>query len=548
MTAALVAAVVVLFGFALPRSPRAVTLSAPDDPLTVKGALHVHTVRSDGGGTLDEVAAAAAQAGLKFVVVTDHGDGRGLQPPSYRHGVLCVEGSEISTEQGHVVAIGLKAAEYPLGGEARDVVEDVQRLGGMTVAAHPASVKEALAWTAWDVPIDGVEWLNADSEWRDEGAGALARTVLGYLLRPAAAVAGTFDRPSAALARADGIAARRGLAYLAGHDAHGRIAQSGPEEYGGPGLPLPTYRALFESFAVRAALDTALTGNAEADAPVLVRALKHGRVFTAIDGIAAPARLVFTARSGSATASIGDRVIPAGPLDFTIEADAPAGATIVLLHNGRERASGPAPRLTRQLAAAPGAYRVEVHVSDAPGSPPVPWIVSSPVYVGLSPLDALAAPPGPSVGAVGDDWVMEHGQGSGGAVSVAAEGPEFDYKLGPPGTSPYAALVHAVKVPPSATALSFSARGDRPMRVSVQLRSPAGGGAGERWRRSVFIDTTERSITIPLDEFRRVPGTRSVLDRAAVDSLLFVVDTVNAEPGSSGRFSLTAVEWRQAAE
>lgn len=539
------AAVVVLIALALPPSPRAVTHSAAVDPLTLKGALHVHTVKSDGGGTMDEVAAAAAAAGLTFLVITDHGDGRGLQPPSYRRGVLCIDGAEISTDQGHVVAIGLKEAEYPLGGEARDVVEDVQRLGGMAVAAHPASPKEALAWSAWEAPIDGIEWLNADSEWRDESGASLARAVLGYWLRPAAAIARTFDRPPSALARADELAARRALAYVAGHDAHGRIARGGPEDYGRRGIPLPTYRALFETFAVHVALDRALTGDAEADAPVLVRALKRGRVFTGIDGVARPARLIFRATSGSASAAIGDRLIPAGPVDFEVQAGGPPGATIVLLHNGAERARAPAPGLASRMVAAPGAYRVEVHVPGAPGTPPVPWIVSSPIYVGVAPVGPLEPQPGAATAPVGNDWSMEHAEGSGGAVSVSPEGVEFDYHLGPIGTSPYAALVHAVAVPAAARWLSFGARADRPMRISVQLRSPAGGGAGQRWRRSIFVGPAGRRIEIRLEEFRAIRGAAPAVDRAGADSLLFVADTVNADPGSSGRFALKDVEWRE---
>ena len=41
----------------------------------VRGAYHVHSSRSDGTGTVDEIAAAAARAGLQFVIITDHGNG-----------------------------------------------------------------------------------------------------------------------------------------------------------------------------------------------------------------------------------------------------------------------------------------------------------------------------------------------------------------------------------------------------------------------------------------------------------------------------------------
>ena len=38
----------------------------------VSGAIHVHTTYSDGSGTVPEVAAAAQEAGLAFVILSDH--------------------------------------------------------------------------------------------------------------------------------------------------------------------------------------------------------------------------------------------------------------------------------------------------------------------------------------------------------------------------------------------------------------------------------------------------------------------------------------------
>ena len=78
---------------------------------TVSGAYHVHTSRSDGSGDKDHVAAAAARAGLQFVILTDHGDAtRPPDPPVYLHGVLCIDAVEISTDGGHYVAIDMPAA------------------------------------------------------------------------------------------------------------------------------------------------------------------------------------------------------------------------------------------------------------------------------------------------------------------------------------------------------------------------------------------------------------------------------------------------------
>ena len=43
--------------------------------MAVYGAYHIHTLLSDGSGSVEEVAEAAARAGLSFVIITDHGNG-----------------------------------------------------------------------------------------------------------------------------------------------------------------------------------------------------------------------------------------------------------------------------------------------------------------------------------------------------------------------------------------------------------------------------------------------------------------------------------------
>ena len=94
------AAVAALVGFSI--QPRGVLLPPAPDDGAVPGAFHVHTNRSDGLSGPEEIAAAAARAGLKFVIFTDHGDGtRRPDPPAYRSGVLCLDGIEISTNGGH---------------------------------------------------------------------------------------------------------------------------------------------------------------------------------------------------------------------------------------------------------------------------------------------------------------------------------------------------------------------------------------------------------------------------------------------------------------
>jgi hypothetical protein len=71
------------------------------------------------------------------------------------------------------------------------------------------------------------------------------------------------------------------------------------------------------------------------------------------------------------------------------------------------------------------------------------------------------------------------------------------------------------------------------MRISVQLRVPEGGGL--RWQRSVYLDATPRVVEVPFAEMRAIEGARDArLQITRVSTLLLVVDTVNAVPGSAG--------------
>ncbi len=113
--------------------PAAATLAAP---AVVRGAYHIHTERSDGTGTIEEVAAAAARAGLQFVILTDQRDGmRPPLAPAMHGGVLVLDGVEISTSGGHYVALGLPGASRIASPASR--ATSSKTCGGWAASAWP---------------------------------------------------------------------------------------------------------------------------------------------------------------------------------------------------------------------------------------------------------------------------------------------------------------------------------------------------------------------------------------------------------------------------
>lgn len=500
-TAAILAAVVFFIASALPPKPVRLPLDGVDRALrerTVAGAYHIHTTRSDGADTKATVASAAARAGLQFAIFSDHGDGtRPPEPPAYIEGVLCLDAVEISANGGHYVALGLPSATpYPLAGDAAAVVEDVKRLGGFGIAAHPHHPLHQLAWDDWAAPIDGIEWLNVDSEWRMEGRLELSHAVLSYLLRPAPAIAMVFDRPEQTLQRWDVLSASRRVVALAAVDAHGAGRSEHVESRVAVG---PSYEAGFRSFSNRVVLERPFSGDAAEDARLLLDAIRRGRVYSVIDAISPDV--------------VVDPEVP------RVVSPLPDGAEVITTE-------------------ADGAKRLEVRVPGAPGNPAVPWVLTNWRYTRLpSPAPALPGVLQRLRPLVTREWRVEKEPSSTGGLRENAGSLTLGYTLG--GGAPndqFAALATDLQTLDPFDVLIFRGRATKPMRVSVQLRFTPDDA---RWVKSVYLDTEEREVVVPLREMAPAERPGAVIPSSSqARSLLFVVDLVNARPGSEGEFTV----------
>ncbi|MGE5245807.1 MAG: CehA/McbA family metallohydrolase [Betaproteobacteria bacterium] len=504
--------------------------------VVVPGAFHVHTTRSDGSETVDAVAAAASRAGLRFVLFTDHGDGtRPPEAPAYRHGVLCLDGVEVSTSGGHYVAFDLPRTPYPLAGDPRDVIQDVARLGGFGVAAHPDSPKAQLRWTAATSRIDGIEWLNMDSAWRAAPAWTFGRAAVTYFFEPPEGLTLLLARPERALARWDRLTRERPVVGFAATDAHGGLRSLA-------GHAFPSYEACFRSFTTRVELPAPLTGHAAADGQAITAALRAGHHYTTLDGMARPEAFEFRAKSRGSVFFEGDR-LPAGPAILQARVDAPPGARIVLLRNGAILDEARPPELVYRADGRRAAYRVEVRIGSDGRAP---WIASNPIYVGMpeetesaSPLPAEAMD-GPSL--LDRAWHPEVGGGSSARVIAGQGGLRLVYSLGPgaPGNQFAAAVAPLPDDLNAFASLTIRGRSDRPVRMSVQLR--ARGPNPPRWWRSVYLDRTVRTATLHLARF--TPASPDAAARPAlarIGAIMLDVDVNHAAPGAAGAVVLTGM-------
>lgn len=541
-------------------------LARPPEPVSwaprypaARGAYHIHSNRSDGTGTLDEIAAAAATAGLSFAIITDHGDGtRRPEPPAYRAGVLVIDAVEISTSGGHYVAFGLPQSPFRLAGTPESVIEDVKRLGGFGIAAHPDSAKTELRWTDWRADLDGLEWLNADSEWRDELWGSLGRGLLTYFFRPAETLATFLGRPQPTLARWDDLGRTRRLIGLAGADAHARLGfRQTVDPYEERVIArVPGYVASFEAFQNHVMLDRPLAGDAPDDAETILRGIRAGRVYTTIDGLAGAGAFDFLASSGRRRADMGGYLDPDGDVVIEARVAAPPGTRMVLLRDGQPAYDAVGPTLTVDVGAHPGVYRIEARLADMDERTRVPWLVSNPIYVGLrhahrGAMDAAPVRRAPASTHTGIDvsrWRPEASAGS--TSSVAFARPDdasvplvWQFALANDGQpAPYA----AAQFPMDGGLTDFDrvrmvVSAARPMRLWAQIRSPA---TGERWGRTFYVDEVTRDVTLFFDEFEPLGPTLGPPTLAEIDSLLIVADALNHRAGDAGALRIQEL-WRE---
>ena len=545
--AVFVTAVAVYVAVTLP--PRALGVTAVRDPRVVWGAYHVHSDRSDGGGSVEDIALAAADAGLHFVILTDHGDGtRVPDPPQYRHGVLVIDAVELNSTGGHVVALNLRdGAPFPLAGETRDVIEDVHRFGGLAIAAHPDSPRPGLRWRArGPQELDGIEWINLDSAWRAHGPWTLSGVGLRSLVRGPEAIATLLTTPLPGLALADSTNRTNRTVVLAALDAHARLgADADHGASGGWGVSFPSYRTLFRTLAQAVRIRAPWSGNAADDSAALLAGLSQGRAFSVTRALAdGLPSVTFSARQGDRLVEMGGELPGGAQTEFLVEVGGLPDVRLQLLRDGRPVAQG-RNGLRAPVNGEAGAYRVEMYA----GEHAVPWVVTNAIRLARQMPGAGAGPLGPGGGGAAeggaieslavavrpDAWKIEADPATRASLTVEGSELRLSYKLaGGAPSGQYVALSTSAAGDLPLTRIELMLRSPRPMRVSVQVRTP-GGTDGYRWRRSVFVDATPRPLSIRLSELEPIErGSTLRPNVARVQSVLLVIDTVNALPGSAG--------------
>lgn len=335
----------------------------------LRGVIHAHTAAGGHSvGTLDQIVEAAREAGVDFVVITEHNrphafSARYEQAPGTRPILIFGEEREEGTARV-LVAAGP-------GGEA------------LRVAAH---------WMSG--PQEGVaEVINLHEEAEQAprlfAAAALLGSLPGY--------SGYFLLPVQRVFRDkleqwDEILRRRRLWAVAGNDSH---ANTGLRLQYSSGKPLLDFTIDKYADSFRYLSTHVLLPKNQTPSPAnILNALANGSSYVCFDFLHPPKGFLFVAKASAAAAApapaAAARAVPAGA---TLAVRSPVPARIRLLRDGGTLRESPDARGLEEKAAKPGVYRVELYLPQlGPWAADTPWVISNPIFVGEVPVPGSRVP------------------------------------------------------------------------------------------------------------------------------------------------------------
>ncbi|MGA3059701.1 MAG: PHP domain-containing protein [Candidatus Bathyarchaeia archaeon] len=132
--------------------------------MQINADLHVHSNYSkDSLITPKELVFYAKKRGLTAVAVTDHNQIEGSNKIAKEADFLVIPGMEVSSADGHIVALNLQEL-IPKGLGSGETVDRIHEAGGIAIAVHPyAWFKGSLNTHVEDAKFDAVETLNASA-------------------------------------------------------------------------------------------------------------------------------------------------------------------------------------------------------------------------------------------------------------------------------------------------------------------------------------------------------------------------------------------------
>ncbi len=340
------------------------------------GALHMHSIYSDGSGKVEDIAGFADEVGLDFIILTDHNTLRALKEgyEKWYGKTLLLVGCEINDKENknHYLAFDIKET-YSTRISAKEYVRKIKEAGGIGFLAHPHEKRTHMAehppypWTEWDTKdFTGIEIWNHMSEWMEN---LTEENKYKAFLHPLKTIEAP---PPETLKVWDELNQERKVVGIGGVDAHAHKYNM----LGFLEVEVFPYKVLFKSIRTHILTDKKIKkdntpAGIESAKKTIYKALEGGSCFIANDYHADSKGFQFYAEAGNKKYYMGESPEFSGDTKLVIELPADK-AEIRIIRNGRLYAKAESSNYEMKVKSR-GVYRAEIfHNGKA-------WIYSNPI-------------------------------------------------------------------------------------------------------------------------------------------------------------------------
>ena len=342
------------------------------------GAIHMHSVYSDGSGEVGDIAAAASEIGLDYIILTDHNTLRALKDgyEKWYENTLLLVGCEINDKQNinHYLAFGINEA-YSTRLSSKQYVKRVKEEGGIGFIAHPHEKRTYMKeyspypWIDWDTEdFTGIEIWNHMSEWMEN---LTEQNKYQSFLHPLRSIVAPKEET---LKLWDELNLRRKVVGIGGVDAHAHKYNL----LGFLEVEIFPYKVLFKSIRTHILTDNEIKKGKGIKAVQTAKtevynALGRGKCFFANDYQEDSRGFRFFAKAGKNIYQMGDKVPAARRVNLKVLLPV-SNAEIRLIHDGK-KADVVESSEANFIVNKRGVYRIEVYLKNKA------WIFSNHIRI-----------------------------------------------------------------------------------------------------------------------------------------------------------------------
>ena len=339
-----------------------------------RGVIHCHSTYSDGTGDMEEIAKAANDAGVDFVMMTDHDQMKPVEDgqEKWAGSSLIICGTEITPAKNHYIVFGdkkLKDVDKLRGLKPQQIIDAVNAQGWFGFIAHPDHTGTqkfgipSYKWEDWGVAnYTGMGLWDLMTDWqsqldREDVTMEVYTEFEDWLSGPRIET----------LKRWDELNAKGKVVGIGEIDNH-----KYRKDYNGTTLEIFPYETAFKTVTNHILLDKPLEKDFKKAKKQVLEAVKHGALYVSFDWWDDPTEFSFEIDNGKKIAGMGDTIELSEKTELV--ASFPQEALLNVYKDGESILEEEGDEILVDLTE-PGSYRVEAMRND------IVWILSNNIYV-----------------------------------------------------------------------------------------------------------------------------------------------------------------------